>query len=118
MSPDYELGREIERLGADIFGVADLRYLKGCETHPEGLLDEYTRGISIGVKLPDDVFELFPRREIYGRVYDVSNRLLDEIALRVSGFIERRGRTGKVSSLIKRLQELRELDGLADHFFL
>jgi len=91
MSLDDELKKEIERLGADLFGVADLRYLRGYQTYPEGLLDKYTRGISIALKLPDDVFELFPNREFYGRVYDVSTRMLDDIAFKLSAFIERRG---------------------------
>ena len=55
-------------LGADVFGIADLEVLKDYPTYPPKLLNKYTRGISIGVKTSDDVFDGLPEtRSIYAK---------------------------------------------------
>ncbi|WP_230972232.1 4Fe-4S double cluster binding domain-containing protein [Archaeoglobus neptunius] len=79
-------------LGADVFGVADLDYVRGYETYPKTLLDGFDYGITIGVKLPDTVFDGLPEsRPIYSREYVVANDILDNIAFRLSRFIEKMG---------------------------
>ncbi|MDA8413427.1 MAG: 4Fe-4S dicluster domain-containing protein [Desulfobacteraceae bacterium] len=88
--------KEIARnLGADLVGIADVAYLKGIDSEPVDLLSRYTRAISIAVKLPDDVFEQLVDRPtpLYSQVYLNANALLDQIALRLSGYIEQRGFT-------------------------
>jgi epoxyqueuosine reductase len=82
-------------LGADLVGIADLACLKGIDTEPVDLLSGYTRAISLAVKLPDDVFEQLVDRPtpLYSQVYLNANALLDQIALRLSAYIEQRGFT-------------------------
>ena len=36
-----------KNLGADVFGVADLDYLRDYETYPKNLLDEFDYGIDL-----------------------------------------------------------------------
>jgi len=77
-------------LGADVFGIADLEVLKDYPTYPPKLLNKYTRGISIGVKTSDDVFDGLPEtRSIYAKQYQVANDLLDRIAVKLSRYIEK-----------------------------
>jgi len=79
-------------LGADVFGIADLEILKDYPTYPPKLLNKYTRGVSIGVKISDDVFDGLPEtRPIYARQYQVVNDLLDKIAVKLSRYIEKKG---------------------------
>lgn len=80
-------------LGADLVGVADLRLLDGIETSPPDLLAPFTRAVSIAVKLPTAVFEQLDDRPtpLYAQVYLNANSLLDQIAFRLSGWIESRG---------------------------
>ncbi len=46
-----------KKLGADVFGVADLDLIRDYPTIPHNLLDGFTRGIVVGVKLSDAVFD-------------------------------------------------------------
>ncbi|MDK2796114.1 MAG: hypothetical protein PWQ22_1011 [Archaeoglobaceae archaeon] len=79
-------------LGANVFGVADLDEIKGYPVHPENLLEDFKYGITIGVKLPDSIFDLLPEsRSLYSRYYTVANDLLDNIAFRLSRYIEKEG---------------------------
>ncbi len=80
------------RLGADIFGVADLELLSDYPVHPPELLEKYTRGIVVGVKLPDAVFDSLPSSlPIYASCYSTANRFLDQITFTISREIERSG---------------------------
>ncbi|WP_456370845.1 4Fe-4S double cluster binding domain-containing protein [Geoglobus sp.] len=79
-------------LGADVFGGADLKSLREYPVHPPTLLDRFTRGIVIGVRLNDSVFDGLPEtRSLYGRQYQVANDRLDQIAFEVARHIERKG---------------------------
>jgi epoxyqueuosine reductase QueG len=82
-----------ESLGADLVGIADLNLLAGIETNPPDLLAPYTRAVSIAVKLPSAVFEQLDDRPtpLYAQVYLNANALLDQIALRLSSWIEKHG---------------------------
>jgi len=89
---DSGVSQLARKLGADIFGVADLDLLREYETHPANLLDGFDYGISIGVKLPDPLFDMLPEsRPLYSRYYVVANDLLDRIAFEISRAIEGEG---------------------------
>ncbi len=81
-----------KRLGADIFGVADLDLIRDYPTIPENLFEGFSRGIVIGVKLSDAIFDNLPvTMPLYARHYAVANQLLDRITFALSREIERRG---------------------------
>lgn len=88
-----ELKRRALELGADLVGVADLQFLDGIETTPPDLLVPFTRAVSLAVKLPNAVFEQLEDRPtpLYAQVYLNANALLDQIALKLSSWIEARG---------------------------
>ncbi len=80
------------KLGADVFGVADLDLLKDYPTYPENLLSKFKRGIVVGIKLPDVVFDSLPQSlPIYASFYSAANRTLDWMTLRLCRVIERSG---------------------------
>jgi len=90
---DYGLSCELielaYKLRVDTFGIADLELLCGYETYPKDLLESYTRGISVGLKVPDDVFEKLPEsRPIYAKHYVMINDRLDLIAYEITKFLE------------------------------
>lgn len=88
----YEINELAKKLGADVFGVADLDLLREYETYPANLLDGFNFGISIGVKVPDPLFDSLPAsRPLYSRYYVVANDMLDRIAFELSRAIEREG---------------------------
>jgi epoxyqueuosine reductase QueG len=91
-SHHMEISELAFELGADIFGVADLDAIRGYPVYPENLLESFDFGITVGVKLPDPIFDLLPEsRPVYSRYYVVANDLLDNIALRLSRYIEKEG---------------------------
>jgi epoxyqueuosine reductase QueG len=82
-------------LGADLFGVADLKKFdsKNSPLLPENILTNFKYGISIAIALPKAVFmkiEKAPTPE-YAKVYNTVNNKLDEISLFLSKFIEKLG---------------------------
>lgn len=80
-------------LGADFFGVADLEPFRGTDTLPQDLLDPYTRAISLGVALSRGVFEnlIDGPTPHYSHHYTKANELLDHVALRLTGTLQREG---------------------------
>jgi epoxyqueuosine reductase QueG len=89
---EEEIKKVALNLGADIFGVADLDLIREYKTHPRNLLDGFTRGIVIGLKLPDSIFDSLPEsRPLYSRAYTISNDILDRISFKISRRIEVRG---------------------------
>jgi epoxyqueuosine reductase QueG len=72
--------------GADLVGVADVGKLSGLRTDPADLLDPFRRAVSVAVRIPIAVFDQITDRPtpVYVSVYQTANRLLDEIALRLS----------------------------------
>lgn len=84
-----ELIEKSYNLGVDTFGVADLDLLREYETYPKDLLDNYSRGISIGLKVPDEILEKLPgSRPIYAKHYIMINDRLDFIAYEITKFLE------------------------------
>ncbi|MGD9817216.1 MAG: 4Fe-4S double cluster binding domain-containing protein [Desulfomonilaceae bacterium] len=77
-------------MGADLVGVADVALLEGIQTEPEDLLKNFRRAISIGVRLSDGIINPIDDRPtpLYQQHYLKVNALLDDIALRVSQFIQ------------------------------
>ena len=80
--------------GADFFGVADLEAFRGTPTEPADLLTPYVRAISMGVALSRGIFENLSDGPTphYSHHYTKANELLDQVALRVAKYIQRRGR--------------------------
>lgn len=86
-------------LGAFRLGVADLAELAGLATQPPGLLASYRRGITLAVRLDDDIVDgLLPPRNPrpgeptsdYAQLYEWANRRLDEMAAHVVRYLEGR----------------------------
>ena len=79
------------RLGADIFGTADLANLKE-KGAIDGHLSKYEFGISIGIAIPLTVIKELPGLwDIYSEQYTVINRKLDQISHAVALNIEEKG---------------------------
>ncbi len=79
-------------LGVNTFGVSDLNLLSDYETFPKDLLKSYSRGISVGLKIPDEALEKLPEsRPIYAKHTTALNNRLDFIAYRLSIFLESSG---------------------------
>lgn len=79
------------KLRIDTFGIANLELLCEYETYPKDLLESYTRGISIGLKVPDEVLEKLPESmPIYAKHYVMINDRLDLIAYEITKFLESR----------------------------
>ncbi len=74
-----------ESLGVLRVGVADLALLADMPTNPPGLLAPYRRGISLVMRLPE---ELPPE---YARLFPDVERRLDQAAAQVAQFIQGRG---------------------------
>lgn len=84
-----ELIKQAYTLGVDTFGIADLELLREYDTYPKDLLENYPRGISIGLKVPDEVIERLPEsRPIYAKHYVMLNDRLDLIAYMLSRVLE------------------------------
>lgn len=81
------------KLGADLVGVANIEPLKQLKLNPPDLLDPYNRAISIAVKLPGAVMEQIIDRPTpaYASAYQNANRILDRIAIRTAGNLEKDG---------------------------
>ncbi|MGO8879844.1 MAG: 4Fe-4S double cluster binding domain-containing protein [Desulfomonilaceae bacterium] len=89
----YQVKDFARQCGADLVGIADLAFLDGIQTEPVDLLKGYRRAVSIGVRLADGVLDAIEDRPtpIYQQHYLKTNVLLDDIALRVSQYIQARG---------------------------
>jgi len=88
-----------ESLGADYFGIADLREAQ-IFIHQQGgpEIAKYQIGVTMGIALLDPLVELLPDRENNGgrilyrhHAYDVVNTTLDQIALQVANTLQREG---------------------------
>jgi len=87
-----------EKLGADLFGVADLRPVQNFITQQGGqILGNFSHAVVLGARLSNTVVDqldpLMPADySLYGfHVYKAVSPLLDTIALRVSREIETKG---------------------------
>jgi len=88
-----EVKKKAIGLGADLVGVADVEPLKQLKLNPANLLDGFVTALSIGVRLPQSVFEQITDHPtpLYSNVYQTANRMLDEIGFRTAMVLERDG---------------------------
>ncbi|ACS80107.1 4Fe-4S double cluster binding domain-containing protein [Maridesulfovibrio salexigens] len=88
-----QLFANAEQWGADLIAVADTTRMAGMETRPDDLLNNFPRAISIAVQLADGIIDTIvdTPTEIYSQHYQRVNALLDNIACRVSSFIQSNG---------------------------
>ena len=87
-----ELKKLASNLGADLFGVADLKHLKNYPSIPSNLLEKYSAGIVIAIKIPDDVIDGLPvTRPLYATQYRIINEKLDMICSEIARYIEGEG---------------------------
>ena len=76
--------------GAHLFGVADIQELKKDFHLPEEVSKDLNRGISLGVRLSGKILQTIkgePNR-LYYHHYRQTNILLDQLALKVAGFLQ------------------------------
>lgn len=76
--------------GATLLGVADIQELTEDKEQIPKLFSEYTRAISIAVRLSNDILSTitdFPTK-IYAHHYKQVNYLLDHIALRIADILQ------------------------------
>jgi len=93
MSFTDNIKAQVTGFGASLVGVADISLMGELKTEPENLLDSYSRAISIAVAVPAPVFETIDDQPtpIYSMVYQSSNRVLDEIALKTANILQEGG---------------------------
>lgn len=92
---DYtsNLKKRIIVLGADLVGVADAEPLRELKVYPPDLLDAFTTAISIGIRIPVEVFRQIIDRPTptYASVYRTANLTLDQIALLTANILHKDG---------------------------
>lgn len=81
------------RFGATLARVADLALLRGIETDPPDLLAGFTRAVSVAVRISDAAIETVTDRPtpLYAQHYLRVNALLDEIGVRLAGWLQEQG---------------------------
>jgi epoxyqueuosine reductase len=79
--------------GADLVGIADVEAMKSLRTSPADLLRPFSSAVSIALQMPVAVFESITDRPTpeYSAVYQTANRLLDEIAFKISRMLQKNG---------------------------
>lgn len=83
-------------LGADLFGVADIRKIKKDFLLSSKLVSGLDKAVSIGVRLSSAILEEIesaPTR-LYFYHYRTVNAFLDQIALKVCNYIQQKGYSG------------------------
>lgn len=94
MISSNELKELCRSSGADLTGIADLApFQQGWSTLPANLLEPYTRGVSVAVRLDDAVIDSSISRPTseYAEHYRSINRVLDRLAAEIVDWISRRG---------------------------
>jgi len=84
----------IQRLGADLFGVADLTRYRPYSGFDESILRELPYGISVGIRLSDVIIDGITERnptQAYAHHYVTVNALLDNLTLRISNYCQAKG---------------------------
>jgi epoxyqueuosine reductase QueG len=76
-----------------LVGIADLQLLDGIKTEPGDLLKGYSRAVSIAVRLADGIIDPIVDHPtpLYQQHYLKVNALLDDIAVRVSQYLQNAG---------------------------
>jgi epoxyqueuosine reductase len=88
-----EIKAHAKDCGADVVGIADLALLEGIQTEPSDLFEGYSRAVSIGVRLADGVLDAIvdAPTPLYQQHYGKVNAFLDDIAVRMTQFIQTAG---------------------------
>ncbi len=79
--------------GIDLFGVADINSVKKEFALSDNLLDKFDRAVCIGLRLADGILEEIkdvPTR-LYFHHYRTANAILDQIAFKIGGYIQKKG---------------------------
>lgn len=91
---DYnQLEKFCANSGADLFGVADISEIKNEFNLSKELIKDLDKAICVGVRLSKQVFcdvENAPTK-LYFHHYKTANMFLDQLAFRVSGWIQNKG---------------------------
>ncbi|MDI6605918.1 MAG: hypothetical protein QME65_02080 [Candidatus Omnitrophota bacterium] len=90
-----ELKKTCQDLGADLFGIADIKKIKKDFRLAQGTLRRLDRAVSLGVELSGAILqeiESTPTR-LYFHHYRTVNFFLDQLALKVTNFIQNKGFT-------------------------
>lgn len=79
--------------GADLFGVADISQIKDEFEIDKKVLEKLNRAVSLGVGLNEDVLSEIENHptKLYFHHYKTVNHFLDQLALRVTKFIIKKG---------------------------
>ena len=88
-----EMEDRLREWGADLVGVADTARLAGIGTRPDDLLDGWPRAVCMAVRLADGIVDQVTHgpTELYSQHYSRVNGLLDDIAIRLSAWLQSRG---------------------------
>lgn len=84
---------QIQDWGASITRVADISNLGGIDTAPEDLLKNYTRAVSIAIRLSDSVIDEIDMQPtpLYSSHCSRVSSLLDDVALRATNLLQSHG---------------------------
>lgn len=79
--------------GANLFGVADIARIKKDFMLSKDLLKKFDRAVSLGLRLSESVLSEISQAptKLYFHHYRTVNNLLDQIALKVSNFLQQKG---------------------------
>jgi epoxyqueuosine reductase QueG len=80
-------------LGADLFGVADIRQIRNEFALSRELADKFDKAVCLGVRLSASILEEIDNMptKLYFHHYRSVNVFLDQLALKVSNYIQRIG---------------------------
>lgn len=91
---NYQLLKKFSQaLGIDLFGVADITPIKNDFALPKKLSDKFSHGVSLGLRLSKGILEeieVAPTK-LYFHHYRSVNAFLDQAALKIANFIEKKG---------------------------
>lgn len=87
------LKRFCQNLGIDLFGVADISKIKDDFTLSKKVLEKFDRAVCLGIRLSESILEEIsdaPTR-LYFHHYRTVNAFLDQVALKVCNYIQKKG---------------------------
>lgn len=91
---DYlNLKKFCQSLSADLFGVAEINKIKEDFAFSQSLLERFDKAVCLGLSLSKSILEEIedaPTR-LYFHHYRTANALLDQIAFKVSNYIQKKG---------------------------
>ena len=82
-----------QNLGIDLFGVADITEIKDDFALPKKLSAKFNQAVSLGVRLSRGILEEIEATptKLYFHHYRSVNAFLDQAALKIANFIEKKG---------------------------